>query len=82
MASIDTIRDDVFMGVTEAMAITGATMEERQSETLLVISLAEEGHTAVLGGELSETALITLRDMLDELLENVSEPTGVLQATR
>jgi hypothetical protein len=69
MANIDTISDETFMQVTEAMGLAGEVMEQHQTETLLVVTLCEEGNNAILGGDTSPEALEKLQNMLDELLE-------------
>lgn len=72
MADIDTISDETFMQVTEAMGLAGEVMEQHQAETLLVITLSEEGNDAILGGDTSPEALEKLQNMLDELRDRAS----------
>lgn len=67
MSGIDTIKDDTFMAVTEALALAGEALDEHQSETLLVVSLSADGNNAILGGDVKPGQIDQLRNLLDEL---------------
>lgn len=76
MSGIDKMDDGTFMAVTEAMGLAAEAMEEHQSETLLVISLAEGGNNAILGGVISEDVITKLQGLIDELSEKASDSPG------
>jgi|GEM_PF-5046858 len=69
MASIDSITDEHFMHVAEVMALAADATSDHQPETLLVISLAEEGNNAIMGGDVSPDAITKLENLLAELRE-------------
>ncbi len=75
---IDHMQDDVFMSVTEAMALAGEAMESGTTETLLVISLSEQGDNAVLGGDTTTDTIERLQALLEQLAERSMESPEVL----
>jgi hypothetical protein len=74
--NIDTVSDDEFFAVTEALALSGQVMEEKGSATLLVISLStESGADAIMAGSLGEQALEQLERLFEQLKERALEET-------
>ena len=67
--NIDTVSDDEFFAVTEAVALAGAAMEEKGTSTLLVIRLGDEGNDAILAGTVNEQAIEKLEALMEELKE-------------
>lgn len=76
MPAIDTMSDDTFMAVTEALALAGEAMEEHQSETLLVVSLSKEGNNAILGGDVRAEQIDQLRNLVEELSARAAASDG------
>lgn len=72
--NIDTVSDDEFFAVTEALAVSGSVMEEKGSATLLVISLStESGADAIMAGSLGEQALEQIERLFEQLKERALE---------
>lgn len=67
--NIDTVSDDEYFAVTEAVALAGAAMEEKGTSTLLVIRLGDEGNDAILAGTVNEQAIEKLEALMEELKE-------------
>lgn len=67
--NIDTVSDDEFFAVTEAVALAGAAMEEKGTSTLLVIRLGDEGNDAILAGTVNEQAIEKLEALMEDLKE-------------
>lgn len=78
---IDHMQDDVFISVTEAMALAGEAMEAGTTETLLVVSLSGDGDSAILGGDTSAGAVERLHELLSQLAERTVESPEVLHIT-
>lgn len=78
---IDHMQDDVFMSVTEAMALAGEAMETGTTETLLVVSLSDDGDSAILGGDTRPDAVERLQELLNQLAERTAESPEVLHIT-
>lgn len=78
---IDHMQDDVFMSVTETMALAGEAMESGTTETLLVISLSEQGDNAVLGGDTTPDAIERLQALLEQLAERSEESPAVVHVS-
>lgn len=76
MSGIDKMDDSTYIAVTEAMALAGDAMEEHQTETLLVISLADGGNNAILGGAISDEVIAKLESLVQELSERASASPG------
>lgn len=83
--NIDNVSDDLFMSITEGMAVASAAFDENGPETLLVIALHENGTDSVLAGKASTENIETLERLLAQLKERASEEAPddalVLQAT-
>ncbi|MCM2317808.1 MAG: hypothetical protein NDI93_00580 [Pseudomonas sp.] len=65
--SIDKINDDTFLSVTEAMGLAGEALEKGDTDLLLVISLAGECESAVLGGRVTIAQVERVEQLLVEL---------------
>lgn len=65
--SIDKINDDTFLSVTEAMGLAGEALEKGDADLLLVISLAGERESAVLGGRVTSVQVERVERLLAEL---------------
>jgi hypothetical protein len=65
--NIDKMNDDVFFSVTEALGIAGEAMASGDTETLMVVSLAGDKQSAVLGGRITPEAVEQLQAMVAEL---------------
>lgn len=65
--SIDKINDDTFLSVTEAMGLAGEALEKGDADLLLVISLAGERESAVLGGRVDTAQVERVEQLLAEL---------------
>lgn len=65
--SIDKINDDTFLSVTEAMGLAGEALEKGDTDLLLVISLAGERESAVLGGRVTSVQVERVEQQLVEL---------------
>lgn len=75
--NIDTVSDDEFFAVTEALAVSGQVMDEKGSSTLLIISLStENGADGILAGTISEAALEQLEKLFEQLKERALEEDG------
>lgn len=79
--SFDHMPDDVFIGVTEAMAIAGEFVDSPTNKTLLIVALDEDQNSAVLGGDTSPEAIENLRTLLDALSERSVDSPEVLHVT-
>lgn len=72
--NIDHVSDDQYFAVTEALALSGAVMDEKGADTLLVISMsAEGGNDAILAGSLGEGVMEKLEELLQQLKERALE---------
>lgn len=65
--SIDKINDDTFLSVTEAMGLAGEALGKGDADLLLVISLAGERESAVLGGRVTTAQVERVEQLLVEL---------------
>lgn len=65
--SIDKINDDTYLSVTEAMGLAGEALEKGDADLLLVISLAGERESAVLGGRVDTAQVERVEQLLVEL---------------
>ncbi|MOA17161.1 hypothetical protein D3C78_1374070 [compost metagenome] len=65
--SIDKINDDTFLSVTEAMGLACEALEKGDADLLLVISLAGERESAVLGGRVATAQVERMEQLLVEL---------------
>lgn len=65
--NIDKMNDAVFFSVTEALGIAGEAMASGDTETLLVVSLAGDKQSAVLGGRVTPEAVEQLQALVADL---------------
>lgn len=60
-------RDSAYFAITEVMALTADTMDQGESDALLVITLSGNGENAILGGTLDSEKITRLQALLDDL---------------
>lgn len=65
--TIGSTRDSAYMAVTEALGLAGDAMEGRQTDALLIITLAGDTHNAILGGTLTAERIEVIEGLLAEL---------------
>ena len=78
---IDHMPDDVFISVTEALALASEFVDSPTNQTLLVVTLDDEQSSAVIGGDTSPESLQKLRALLDALADRTVESPEVLHIT-
>lgn len=74
--NIDETSDDEYFAITEALALAGTAMEEKNTRTLLLLRLGEDGNDAILAGTVDETSIEKLESLLHELKERALQESA------
>lgn len=69
--NLDKMNDDTFLSVTEAMGLAGDAMAPGDTDLLLVVNLAGERESAVLGGRVTAAQVERMEHLLIDLKARV-----------